>query len=112
VTRRISQTRKLALDQLAAYYRWTASRGSGSNAGMGHSALTGGVRRYARLWLLATGELPTGVHEVPWTVFGTRWESTEVNYNRLHPSSLPRGFSGPPAPPAKYGMKAVKAAAG
>lgn len=115
--RRISRKRKLALEQLAIYYRWCTPLGSGSNAAMGVSAQTGGVSRYAKLWLLATGELPTGIHEVPWGQnAGWNWGrgySSEVDYDKLHihPSCVPqRGFSGPPAPPLRYGWKAVKTA--
>lgn len=82
--RRIRQKRKLALDRLATAYRATWG-GGGTNAGHAHAIKTGAVRRYARNWLLSTGELPTGIHEVPWPTDSgwTNWESTEVDFDRL-----------------------------
>jgi hypothetical protein len=111
----VSKARQLALDQLVAYYGWVMPFGSGAAWTMGRPAKIGGVRRYAKLWLLATGELPTGIHEVPWGQ-NAGWNngcgySSEVNFDLLQPSFLPHGFSGPPAPPVRCDFKGGKVAA-
>ena len=85
MNRRISPKRKAALDQLRlAYLNSTTGR-------IGGTVRAGCVRRYARLWLLATGELPTGIHEVPYGFNLPYKDSTEVDFDALHhvPSSLP-----------------------
>ena len=91
MNRRISHKRALALEALAGAYRATAG-GSGQNARTANWVRSAAVRKYAKNWLLATGELPTGIHEVPWSPGPSSriWESVEVDFDQLHvPPSVP-----------------------
>ena len=93
MNRRITQKRKLALDRLAKTFRDLAEgdvRYVSANMQMVRGAQAAGVRRYAMNWLLATGELPTCIHEVPWGLNPPHRNSIEVDYDRLHvPPSVP-----------------------
>lgn len=92
MNRRISQKRELALRQLRDIYRDRAMDKPyvSTNAQMGIGMQAAGIYRYARNWLLATGELPTGIHEVPWGFNPPYSNSKEVDFDPLHvPSSLP-----------------------
>ena len=81
--RRITRQDEMTLRLLADDYRKTIP-GSGQSMLRVKRSMARGVYNYARNWLLSTGELPQGVHEVP----HGRCYITEVNFSdpRLQPS--------------------------
>lgn len=85
--RRISRKREVRLWAMAQNYDFVSTRNWAYS--MILAQRRGGIYRYARNWLLATGEYPTGSHDIPYHPHvgpqgQPRYDSFEVDFDRLH----------------------------